>query len=162
VSIFQDSLNVITFHIHCFYAYARRLFLSQSHGLLSLWRLFRYTLLSFMTQALSNKLSQFRGKKYNPLRDRVDSSSNDVDQVNFFYHFVDGREIKCNSFLFSFSSAQLLSQFFCSYFLHHWYYYCVFKGLDLILNRLHATLSLLVSFTIDLAGEGAIVCEDTK
>ncbi len=25
----QDAFNLITFHVHCFYAYARRLFLSQ-------------------------------------------------------------------------------------------------------------------------------------
>ena len=62
MSVFQDTLNLITFHVHCFYAYARRIFVSQSSGLLSLWRL-------------------FRGKKYNPLRDRVDSSPNNVDQV---------------------------------------------------------------------------------
>lgn len=60
--VLQDAFNLITFHIHCFYAYARRLFVSQSKGLMSLWRL-------------------FRGKKYNPLRDRVDSSSNNVDQL---------------------------------------------------------------------------------
>ncbi len=63
VSLAQDAFNLGTFHVHCFYAYARRLFLSQSGGLLSLWRL-------------------FRGKKYNPLRDRVDTcSGNDVDRL---------------------------------------------------------------------------------
>ncbi len=60
--VIQDAFNLITFHIHCFYAYARRLFVSQTSGLRSLWRL-------------------FRGKKYNPLRDRVDTSSNNVDQL---------------------------------------------------------------------------------
>ena len=55
--------NVITFHVHCFYAYARRIFVSQSSALMSLWRL-------------------FRGKKYNPLRNRVDSSSHEnVEQL---------------------------------------------------------------------------------
>ena len=63
ISLFQDAFNLLTFHIHCFYAYARRLFVSQSCGLMSLWRL-------------------FRGKKYNPLRDRVDTSSNNTpDQL---------------------------------------------------------------------------------
>jgi len=38
-------------HVFCFYAYARRLTLSQLTGCLALSRL-------------------FRGKKYNPLRDR--------------------------------------------------------------------------------------------
>eukprot|EP00095_Tigriopus_kingsejongensis_P010626 snap_masked-scaffold1028_size131186-processed-gene-0.13 protein:Tk10626 transcript:snap_masked-scaffold1028_size131186-processed-gene-0.13-mRNA-1 annotation:"low quality protein: phosphatidylinositol glycan anchor class q" len=62
VSVAQDTFNLVTFHVHCFYAYARRLCLSQSHGLQSLWRL-------------------FRGKKYNPLRDRVDTSRQSVDQL---------------------------------------------------------------------------------
>ena len=47
------------------------MFVSQTSGLLSLWRL-------------------FRGKKYNPLRDRVDSSPNNVDQVtvlNILFYF---------------------------------------------------------------------------
>ena len=34
--LLQDALNLMTFHIHCFYAYARRLFLSQTAGLTSL------------------------------------------------------------------------------------------------------------------------------
>ena len=54
VCVGQDSLNLVTFHIHCFYSYARRIFISQTSGICSLWRL-------------------FRGKKYNPLRDRVDT-----------------------------------------------------------------------------------------
>jgi len=63
LSFAQDVFNVITFHVHCFYAYARRIFVSQSSALMSLWRL-------------------FRGKKYNPLRNRVDSSSHEnVEQL---------------------------------------------------------------------------------
>ncbi len=63
VCLAQDTFNLISFHVHCFYAYARRLFYSQTFGLQSLWRL-------------------FRGKKYNPLRQRVDScAGNDVDQL---------------------------------------------------------------------------------
>lgn len=54
ICVLQDCLNLVTFHVHCFYSYARRIFLSQTSGLKSLWRL-------------------FRGKKYNPLRDRVDT-----------------------------------------------------------------------------------------
>lgn len=41
LSLAQDTFNLITFHIHCFYAYARRLFLCQTSGIVSLWRLFR-------------------------------------------------------------------------------------------------------------------------
>ena len=59
----KDVFNVITFHVHCFYAYARRIFVSQSCALMSLWRL-------------------FRGKKFNPLRNRVDSSPHEnVEQL---------------------------------------------------------------------------------
>jgi hypothetical protein len=46
-----DILRLLFLHVYCFYAYARRLTLSQLTGCLALSRL-------------------FRGKKYNPLRDR--------------------------------------------------------------------------------------------
>ena len=62
ICLLQDALNLMTFHIHCFYAYARRLFISQTSGLTSLWRL-------------------FRGKKWNPLRNRVDSMPHTVEQL---------------------------------------------------------------------------------
>jgi len=62
LSIAQDIFNAVTFHVHCFYAYARRLFISESRGLASLWRL-------------------FRGKKLNPLRNRLDTSLNSQDQL---------------------------------------------------------------------------------
>ena len=58
----SDLILILTIHIHCFYAYARRLAVSQYRGLLALWRL-------------------FLGKKYNPLRDRVDSADNNVEQL---------------------------------------------------------------------------------
>ena len=62
MSIISDIFLLLTLHIHCFYAYARRLFVSQWRGLVALWRL-------------------FLGKKYNPLRDRVDTAENTVDQL---------------------------------------------------------------------------------
>ena len=62
ISIISDMFLLLTVHIHCFYAYARRLAVSQWRGLVALWRL-------------------FLGKKYNPLRDRVDSAENTVDQL---------------------------------------------------------------------------------
>ena len=62
MSIVSDIFLLLTLHIHCFYAYARRLALSQWRGLVALWRL-------------------FLGKKYNPLRDRVDSACNTVEQL---------------------------------------------------------------------------------
>merc|ERR1712179_666226 len=62
LSLVSDLFLLLTIHIHCFYAYARRLALSQWRGLVALWRL-------------------FLGKKYNPLRDRVDSACNTVEQL---------------------------------------------------------------------------------
>lgn len=57
-----DLLLLLTLHLHCFHAYARRLAHCQGWGLLALWRL-------------------FIGKKYNPLRDRVDSADCSVEQL---------------------------------------------------------------------------------
>ena len=62
LSLVSDLFLLLTIHIHCFYAYARRLAVSQWRGLVALWRL-------------------FLGKKYNPLRDRVDSADNSVEQL---------------------------------------------------------------------------------
>ena len=62
LSIAQDIFTAVTFHVNCFYAYAKRLFISESRGLASLWRL-------------------FRGKKLNPLRNRLDTSFNSQDQL---------------------------------------------------------------------------------
>ena len=62
MSIICDIFLLLTLHIHCFYAYARRLAVSQWRGLVALWRL-------------------FLGKKYNPLRDRVDTAENTVGQL---------------------------------------------------------------------------------
>ena len=63
ISLVSDLFLLLTIHIHCFYAYARRLAVSQYRGLVALWRL-------------------FLGKKYNPLRDRVDSADNTVEQLS--------------------------------------------------------------------------------
>ena len=57
-----DVFMLLTIHIHCFYAYALRLALSQYKGILALWKI-------------------FIGKKYNPLRDRVDSADCTVEQL---------------------------------------------------------------------------------
>ena len=62
ISILGDLFMLLTIHIHCFYAYARRLALSQYQGIVTLWRL-------------------FIGKKYNPLRNRVDSADCTVEQL---------------------------------------------------------------------------------
>nr|XP_054762516.1 phosphatidylinositol N-acetylglucosaminyltransferase subunit Q-like [Lytechinus pictus] len=62
LALFSDLLSVLTFHIYCFYVYAARIYSLQMSGLLSLARL-------------------FQGKKWNVLRQRVDSCSYDVDQL---------------------------------------------------------------------------------
>ncbi|XP_040085408.1 phosphatidylinositol N-acetylglucosaminyltransferase subunit Q isoform X1 [Oryx dammah] len=62
LSILSDIVSLLTFHIYCFYVYGARLYCLKIHGLSSLWRL-------------------FRGKKWNVLRQRVDSCSYDLDQV---------------------------------------------------------------------------------
>ncbi|XP_075021882.1 phosphatidylinositol N-acetylglucosaminyltransferase subunit Q isoform X1 [Calonectris borealis] len=60
--ILSDIIALLTFHIYCFYVYGARLYCLKIYGLSSLWRL-------------------FRGKKWNVLRQRVDSCSYDLDQV---------------------------------------------------------------------------------
>ncbi|XP_059933767.1 phosphatidylinositol N-acetylglucosaminyltransferase subunit Q isoform X3 [Mesoplodon densirostris] len=62
LSILSDIIALLTFHIYCFYVYGARLYCLKVHGLSSLWRL-------------------FRGKKWNVLRQRVDSCSYDLDQL---------------------------------------------------------------------------------
>ncbi|KAK3592677.1 hypothetical protein CHS0354_015978 [Potamilus streckersoni] len=62
LALFQDILSTLTIHIYCFYVYAARLYRLQVYALSSLWRL-------------------FRGKKWNVLRQRIDSAVYDVDQL---------------------------------------------------------------------------------
>uniref|UniRef100_A0A672YK80 Phosphatidylinositol glycan anchor biosynthesis, class Q n=1 Tax=Sphaeramia orbicularis TaxID=375764 RepID=A0A672YK80_9TELE len=62
LSLLSDMVALLTFHIYCFYVYGARLYCLKIYGLSSLWRL-------------------FRGKKWNVLRQRVDSCSYDLDQV---------------------------------------------------------------------------------
>eukprot|EP00057_Strongylocentrotus_purpuratus_P008987 XP_011663461.1 PREDICTED: phosphatidylinositol N-acetylglucosaminyltransferase subunit Q-like [Strongylocentrotus purpuratus] len=62
LALASDLLSALTFHIYCFYVYAARIYSLQISGLLSLARL-------------------FQGKKWNVLRQRVDSCSYDVDQL---------------------------------------------------------------------------------
>uniref|UniRef100_A0A672YKM5 Phosphatidylinositol glycan anchor biosynthesis, class Q n=1 Tax=Sphaeramia orbicularis TaxID=375764 RepID=A0A672YKM5_9TELE len=64
LSLLSDMVALLTFHIYCFYVYGARLYCLKIYGLSSLWRL-------------------FRGKKWNVLRQRVDSCSYDLDQVTF-------------------------------------------------------------------------------
>ncbi|XP_041720513.1 phosphatidylinositol N-acetylglucosaminyltransferase subunit Q [Coregonus clupeaformis] len=62
LSLLSDITALLTFHIYCFYVYGARLYCLKVYGLSSLWRL-------------------FRGKKWNVLRQRVDSCSYDLDQL---------------------------------------------------------------------------------
>ncbi|XP_004071147.1 phosphatidylinositol N-acetylglucosaminyltransferase subunit Q [Oryzias latipes] len=62
LSLLSDMVALLTFHIYCFYVYGARLYCMKVYGLSSLWRL-------------------FRGKKWNVLRQRVDSCSYDLDQL---------------------------------------------------------------------------------
>ncbi|KAB0401623.1 hypothetical protein E2I00_007281 [Balaenoptera physalus] len=71
LSILSDIIALLTFHIYCFYVYGARLYCLKIHGLSSLWRL-------------------FRGKKWNVLRQRVDSCSYDLDQLRLLVVTVQG------------------------------------------------------------------------
>lgn len=62
-SLLSDLFKMITVHIFLFYGYTSRVYNFQTAGIISLWRL-------------------FRGKKYNPLRDRIDSYS--YENVHLF------------------------------------------------------------------------------
>ncbi|KAL4659041.1 phosphatidylinositol N-acetylglucosaminyltransferase subunit Q isoform X2 [Arapaima gigas] len=62
LSVVSDIIALLTFHIYCFYVYGARIYCLKIYGLSSLWRL-------------------FRGKKWNVLRQRVDSCSYDLDQL---------------------------------------------------------------------------------
>nr|XP_025733461.1 phosphatidylinositol N-acetylglucosaminyltransferase subunit Q isoform X2 [Callorhinus ursinus] len=71
LSILSDIIALLTFHIYCFYVYGARLYCLKICGLSSLWRL-------------------FRGKKWNVLRQRVDSCSYDLDQLRLLVVAVQG------------------------------------------------------------------------
>jgi len=64
LSFLNDLINLASFHVYCFYAYAAKFYHLLLTGLISLFRL-------------------FMGKKWNILRHRVDSVSYDTDQLVF-------------------------------------------------------------------------------
>ncbi|KAH3671925.1 hypothetical protein OGAPHI_000111 [Ogataea philodendri] len=64
IATILDCLSIVTFHLHCFYFSSTRVFNWQSHILRSLFRL-------------------FYGKKYNILRNRIDSNNYEFDQLLF-------------------------------------------------------------------------------
>lgn len=61
-AILSDILALVSFHAYCIYAFAARLYSIQLSGLTSLWRL-------------------FLGRKWNPLRDKVDSCQYSAEQL---------------------------------------------------------------------------------
>lgn len=62
LALASDLLALATVHMYCFYGYACRLYQGWVRALGALWRL-------------------FRGRKWNPLRRRIDSHRYDVDQM---------------------------------------------------------------------------------
>lgn len=62
ISILVDIISFFTFHISCFHYASARIYQLQLNFLSSLWRL-------------------FRGKKYNPLKQRIDTCNYDIEQL---------------------------------------------------------------------------------
>lgn len=62
VAFISDALNMLTIHAQAFYGYARTIYKVEFDSLKSLFRL-------------------FRGKKYNPMRKRIDSYQYDIEQL---------------------------------------------------------------------------------
>lgn len=62
VALLADFISFATFHVYCIYVYAARLYWLQVKIMISLWRL-------------------FMGRKYNPLRKRVDSCKYTYQQL---------------------------------------------------------------------------------
>lgn len=75
LSIVCDLISLATIHIYCFYGYASRIYRFQAFCLSSLWRL-------------------FRGKKWNQLKQRVDSYSYETEQL-----FIGSIWFTCTIFL---------------------------------------------------------------
>uniref|UniRef100_F6R1F8 Phosphatidylinositol N-acetylglucosaminyltransferase subunit Q-like n=2 Tax=Ciona intestinalis TaxID=7719 RepID=F6R1F8_CIOIN len=61
-AILSDLTAILSFHIYCFYVYATRVYGLQMHGIISLGRL-------------------FRGLKRNPLRQRIDSMTQQSERL---------------------------------------------------------------------------------
>ncbi|CAH0563936.1 unnamed protein product [Brassicogethes aeneus] len=62
IAMLYDVISISTFHVYCIYVYAARMFNLQVKCLISLWRL-------------------FMGRKFNPLRNRVDSCQYEQNQL---------------------------------------------------------------------------------
>lgn len=79
-AMFADMLTLSTIHLYVFYRIATRLYHWQLNVLSSLFNLFRGM---FESLFLNNRLTNlsFVGKKYNVLRDRLDSCDYDLDQL---------------------------------------------------------------------------------
>lgn len=106
LSLLQDIISLLTLHIYCFYVFASRLYYFQVYALSSLWRL-------------------FRGKKWNMLRQRVDTASYDIDRLFIGTLFF-------TIFLFLLPTTMV--------------YYTLFTALQLIILALQSCLSTLREF----------------
>lgn len=106
LSLLQDIISLVTVHIYCFYVFASRLYYFQVYALSSLWRL-------------------FRGKKWNMLRQRVDTASYDIDRL-----FVGTLFFTILLFLLPTTTI----------------YYTLFTTLQLIILVLQSCLSTLTEF----------------
>ena len=62
ISILSDFIHISTLHVSWFYTASARIYMYQLHAISSLWKL-------------------FRGKKFNVLRNRIDSCDYDIDQL---------------------------------------------------------------------------------
>jgi phosphatidylinositol glycan class Q protein len=72
IAVVLDIYSFFTFHVLCFHSAAARIYNLQLSMLYSLWLLFRGLDVVFFI---------FLGKKYNPLRKRIDSFEYNVDQL---------------------------------------------------------------------------------
>lgn len=92
LSIFSDIIALLTFHIYCFYVYGARYVYVQvvaQQGVSGWVRCgphepVSYRLYCLKIYGLSSLWRLFRGKKWNVLRQRVDSCSYDLDQVGTY------------------------------------------------------------------------------
>ncbi|XP_062508224.1 phosphatidylinositol N-acetylglucosaminyltransferase subunit Q-like isoform X1 [Corticium candelabrum] len=117
LALLGDILSVMTFHIYCFYVFAAKMYSVQVYTLGSLWRL-------------------FTGKKWNVLRNRVDSCEYNVDQL-----FLGTLLFTVLFFLLPTVAM----------------YYFVFCLLRLIVLSLHVVISITISVSTTLPIYGLLI-----
>ncbi|GJN37725.1 hypothetical protein PR202_gb26710 [Eleusine coracana subsp. coracana] len=80
VSFVIDIIHLATLHITMLHWLISLIYSSQIHTVASLWRLFRFLLFIHLLNLLINCLRHYRGRKWNPLRQRLDSYDYTVEQ----------------------------------------------------------------------------------